>query len=161
MKKLFIAFFMLFFSSVLLAFLFANEADWFSAMPYHLVFSAFLAFVLFILDHNRRTLENTAYNDTILLNEGESLDGIKNHIINTTDWKLEKANNEKLIFHTDVDVSMSMGEEICLSIIEKEERKTLKITSRSLLPTRIFDYGINGRNVKAMYTVIKGAFISR
>lgn len=161
MKKLVIAFFMLFFSSVMLAFMFADQSDWATHIPYHVIFSAFLAFVLYILDYNRTQLEHTSFRDTISLREGEDLEGIKNHIINTTDWKLETANEYRLVFHTDADVAMSMGEEISLSIIEFDGQRQLKITSRSLLPTRIFDYGINGRNVKAMYKVIKGAFISR
>lgn len=160
MKKLLIAFFILFSSSVLLAFLFAEQTDLFNELGYHATFSAMLAFVIYILDHNRREIENTTYCDTILLNHGEELKGIKSHIIKTTDWQLEEEHTDTLVFRTDIDVALSMGEEIRLCIVEEHKLKYLKITSRSLLPTRLFDYGINGKNVKAMYLLVKGAFIS-
>lgn len=161
MRKLLIAFSILFLSSVLLSFLFTKQSILFNELIYHASFSAILAFVMYILDHNKRELENTQYSDTIVLNEGEHLKGIKSHIIKTTDWSLEEESEHTLVFRTDTNIAFSMGEEIRLTIVENQGLKSIKIASRNILRTRIFDYGINGRNVKAMYQMVKTNFINR
>jgi hypothetical protein len=79
-----------------------------------------------------------------------SLDELSNKIEEKSNWNLVSKNNYSLVYRSNFNSLKSFGETITINHMQKQ----IKISSKPILSTTIFDFGKNYQNIKFVNSLI-------